>query len=84
MFTFNVTMNADLSSIETKLKLIHERLLLMPTKQEFDAAMAEIDAATTEIANDLQKLIDQGFIAQEGLDTINTKIAALKALGAQQ
>lgn len=59
---------------------------LMGTQAQFDERMGKIDAATTEIANDLQKLRDDlkasGSISDSNLAILDAKIARLVVLGA--
>lgn len=55
------------------------------TKQEqFDAAMAKVDAATTDIADDLRRLkeeIANGTVSPESLARLDASADALDALG---
>lgn len=55
----------------------------MAKQDEFNAMLTRLDAATTEIANDLKALRDElgDSISQESLDTLNTNIAKLEELG---
>lgn len=60
---------------------------IMATLADFEAKFAELDAATTAIATDLQSLRDQivngglsADVETSVLATLDTKIAALKAL----
>lgn len=57
----------------------------MAKQEDFDARMKEMDEATTEIANDLQKLRDEiaagGSISDANLAILDAKIATLKVLG---
>lgn len=60
----------------------------MPTAEERLAqANADLNAATNDIAEDLQKLKDEiaaGTVTEESLQTLENNIAALKLIGSQQ
>jgi hypothetical protein len=59
---------------------------LMATQAQFDERMTKVDAATTEVANDLQKLRDElkagGAISDANLALLDAKIARLVVIGA--
>ncbi len=83
MFTFNVYV--DNTTVLLELEKIKERLGKLLTKEEFDAKMVEVDEATTEIANDIEKLIaGQGGIPDEVGAQIQLRLDRLKAIGAAQ
>lgn len=67
------------------LGIIIYKLFKMATKQEqFDAALAKIDAATSDIADDLRRLkeeIANGDVSQESLDRLTANADTLDALG---
>lgn len=67
------------------LGIIIIKLFKMATKQEqFDAALAKIDAATSDIADDLRRLkeeIANGDVSQESLDRLTANADTLDALG---
>jgi hypothetical protein len=58
---------------------------LMATQAQFDERMTKVDAATTEVANDLQKLRDElkagGAISDANLALLDAKIARLVLIG---
>lgn len=61
-----ITVSFDDTAIMEKLNLIiNNQNLIMATLEQFQNALNRIDAATTDIANDLQNLKDQ--IAGAGL-----------------
>lgn len=55
----------------------------MAKQDEFNALLVRIDAATTEIAKDLQELRDKekDNISPESLTTLDSKIAILEEMG---
>jgi septal ring factor EnvC (AmiA/AmiB activator) len=63
-----------------------EQEKLMATQAQFDERMTKVDAATTEVANDLQKLRDElkagGAISDANLALLDAKIARLVVIGA--
>ena len=66
------------------LKLQQEHV--MATQAQFDERMGKIDAATSEIAADLQalrnELKESGAVSDENLAVLDAKIARLVVLGA--
>jgi multidrug resistance efflux pump len=67
------------------LKEINFKLDQIMTKQEqFDAALAKIDTATSDIADDLRRLkeeIANGNVSQDSLDRLTANADTLDALG---
>lgn len=64
--------------------LLNQKLKSIMSKQEdFDAALDKLDAATTEIANDLTALRDEvkGTISTESLARLDANILALEVMG---
>lgn len=70
--------------------LIYKTRKIMATLENFQAALTRIDAATTDIANDIRSLKDQ--IANQGLPAdveanilsqLEAKAAQLEAIGAE-
>jgi hypothetical protein len=59
---------------------------VMAKQEDFDARMGLMDAATNEIASDLQALRDElkagGAVSDANLATLDAKIARLQVLGA--
>ncbi len=55
------------------------------TQDQFNAMLADIDAATTEVASDLQKLRDElasaGALSDANAALLDARIARLKAIG---
>ncbi len=65
--------------------IISKLNLIMGQNDKVMAAIKELDAATTEVANDLQALRDQvasGNVSDESLAALDESIARLKVLGA--
>lgn len=59
----------------------------MTVQERIDQANADLNAATNDIAEDLQKLKDEianGNISPESLEALENNIAALKAIGQAQ
>ena len=71
-----------------RLNLIISKLELIMTRQErIEAAIANLNAGTNEIAADLQKLKDEiaaGNVTEETLQLLDDNIAVLQQLGSAQ
>lgn len=79
---------ADDDAIKKRLDLIISKLDEVMNRQErLDAAIADLNAGTNEIAADLQKLKDEiaaGNISEESLKNLEDNIEVLKQLGTAQ
>lgn len=73
-------------AIRTELTVLQQKVTtLMAKQEEFDQRMADLDAATNDIAADLQSLRDQmasAGIPDSVLTALDSRIARLKELGA--
>lgn len=59
LFTFVIHNNVDLSTLEKDIRNIKNQLKTMPTKQEFQDALAEVTGSLDNIAADITRLTDQ-------------------------
>lgn len=59
LFTFNINNHVDVSQLENDLRNIKKLLTQMPTKQEFQDALAEVTSSLENMSADITRLTDQ-------------------------
>jgi hypothetical protein len=74
----------DYSDKKLLLLILKNQFKIMAKQDQFNESLARLDAATSEIASDLQALRDElaaGTISDASLATLDAKIAQLEAMG---
>jgi hypothetical protein len=85
MKRFSIMDYIDYSEKKLLLLILKNQFKIMAKQEQFDELLTRLDAATTEIASDLQALRDElaaGTINDASLATLDAKIAQLEAMGA--